>query len=123
MTIAQIEDEIRRLRPNERIELYRWLDYMVVADCAVDTSFCSRLGWTDHLDPPRNRLPKLRNHNQDPPSGSSVTQGFQVNLMISLGPQMLTVPKVERGWLEASGRAAAAVTATSLTMGTITQQK
>jgi hypothetical protein len=44
MTIAQIEDEIRRLRPSERIELYRWLDYMVVADCAVDTSFCSRLG-------------------------------------------------------------------------------
>jgi hypothetical protein len=43
--------------------------------------------------------------------------------MISLGPQMLTVPNVERRWLEASGRAAAAVTATSLTMGTITQQK
>jgi hypothetical protein len=36
---------------------------------------------------------------------------------------MLTMPKVERGWLEASGRAAVAVTATSLTMGTITQQK
>ena len=36
---------------------------------------------------------------------------------------MLTVPKVERGWREASGCAAAAVTATSLTMGTITQQK
>ena len=44
MTIAQIEDEIRSLRPSERIELYRWLDYMVVADCGVDTSFCSRLG-------------------------------------------------------------------------------
>jgi hypothetical protein len=44
MTIAQIADEIRRLRPSERIELYRWLDYMVVADCAEDTSFCSRLG-------------------------------------------------------------------------------
>jgi hypothetical protein len=44
MTIAQIEDEIRSLRPSERIELYRWLDYMVVADCGVNTSFCSRLG-------------------------------------------------------------------------------
>ena len=44
MTIAQIEDEIRSLRPSERIELYRWLDYMVVADSGVDTSFCSRLG-------------------------------------------------------------------------------
>jgi hypothetical protein len=30
---------------------------------------------------------------------------------------MLTVPNVERRWLEASGRAAAAVTATSLTNG------
>jgi hypothetical protein len=44
MTIAQIEDEIRSLTPSERIELYRWLDYMVVADCNVDTSFCFRLG-------------------------------------------------------------------------------
>jgi hypothetical protein len=50
MTIAQIEDEIRRLRPSERIELYRWLDYMVVADCAVDTSFCSRLGMDRSLE-------------------------------------------------------------------------
>ena len=44
MTIAQIEDEIRSLRRSERIELYRWLDYMVVADCGMETSFCSRLG-------------------------------------------------------------------------------
>ena len=44
MSIAQIQDEIRSLRPSERIELYRWLDYIVVADCGVDTSFCSRLG-------------------------------------------------------------------------------
>jgi len=29
---------------------------------------------------------------QDPPSGSSVTQGSQVNLVISLGPQMVTCP-------------------------------
>ena len=26
MTITQIEDQIRSLRPSERIELYRWLD-------------------------------------------------------------------------------------------------
>ena len=38
MTIAQIEDEIRSLPPSERIELYRWLDYKVVADYGVDTS-------------------------------------------------------------------------------------
>jgi hypothetical protein len=44
LTIAQIEDEIRSLRRSERIELYRWLDYMVVADCGTETSFCSRLG-------------------------------------------------------------------------------
>ena len=44
MTILQIEDKIRSLRPSERIAFYRWLDYMVVADCDVDTSFCSRLG-------------------------------------------------------------------------------
>jgi len=44
MTMAQIEDQIRSLRPSDRIELYRWLDYIVVADCGVDTSFCSRLG-------------------------------------------------------------------------------
>jgi hypothetical protein len=43
MTIAQIEDKIRSQTPSERIELYRWLDYMVVADCNVDTSFCYRL--------------------------------------------------------------------------------
>jgi hypothetical protein len=44
VTLAQIEDEIRSLRPSERIELYRWLDYGVVADCGVETNFCSRLG-------------------------------------------------------------------------------
>jgi hypothetical protein len=44
MTLAQIEDEIRSLRPTERIELYKWLDHVVVADCGVATSFCSRLG-------------------------------------------------------------------------------
>ena len=27
MTLEQIKDEIRSLRSNERIELYKWLDY------------------------------------------------------------------------------------------------
>jgi hypothetical protein len=44
MTLAQIEDGIRSLKPAERIELYKWLDHVVVADCRVETSFCSRLG-------------------------------------------------------------------------------
>ena len=38
MTLEQIKAEIRRMRPNERIKLYRWLDYGVIAD------FCSRIG-------------------------------------------------------------------------------
>jgi hypothetical protein len=44
MTLAQIEDEIRSLRPAERIGLYKWLDHVVVADCGAETSFCARLG-------------------------------------------------------------------------------
>jgi hypothetical protein len=44
MTLTQIEDEIRTLRAAERIELYKWLDHVVVADCGEHTSFCSRLG-------------------------------------------------------------------------------
>ena len=44
LTLAQIEDEIRTLRAAERIELYKWLDHVVVADCGADTSFGSRLG-------------------------------------------------------------------------------
>ena len=44
MTLEQIKDEIRSLRSSERIELYKWLDHVVVADCGADTSFCSRLG-------------------------------------------------------------------------------
>jgi hypothetical protein len=84
MTIAQIEDEIRRLRPSERIELYRWLDYMVVADYAVDTSFCSRLGVDRSLETRHAIVSQSCGIiAQDPSSGSSVTQGFQVNLMIS----------------------------------------
>jgi hypothetical protein len=38
MTLEQIRDEIGSLRPSERIELYRWLDY------GVGTNFCSRIG-------------------------------------------------------------------------------
>jgi hypothetical protein len=38
MTLAQIEDEIRSLKPAERIEFYKWLDHVVVADCRVETS-------------------------------------------------------------------------------------
>jgi beta-lactam-binding protein with PASTA domain len=56
---------------------------------------------------------------QDPASGSSVAQGSPVNLVISLGPQMVTVPNVE-GLTQAA--ATAAVTAANLTVGTITQQ-
>jgi hypothetical protein len=59
MTIAQIEDEIRSLRPSERIELYRWLDYMVVADCGVNTSFCSRLGVDRSLESATQSFPKV----------------------------------------------------------------
>ena len=44
MTLTQIEDEIRALRAAERIELYKWLDHVVVADCGADTSFRPRLG-------------------------------------------------------------------------------
>ena len=50
MTLAQIEDEIRGLRPSERIELYRWLDYGVVADYGVGTDFCSRIGMGRSLE-------------------------------------------------------------------------
>jgi beta-lactam-binding protein with PASTA domain len=56
---------------------------------------------------------------QDPASGSSVTQDSPVNLVISLGPQMVTVPNVE-GLTQAA--AIAAVTGANLTVGTITQQ-
>ena len=59
MTITQIEDHIRSLRPSERIELYRWLDYMVVADYSVDTSFCSRLGVDRSLEIRYAIVPKV----------------------------------------------------------------
>jgi hypothetical protein len=72
MTIVQIEDEIRSLRPSERIELYRWLDYMVVADCGVDTSFCSRLGVDRSLEIRHAIvLQKLRDYRQKNPDNKS----------------------------------------------------
>ena len=46
MTLEKIKDEIRSLRSCERIELYKWLDYGVVADYGVATDFCPRIGWT-----------------------------------------------------------------------------
>jgi len=56
---------------------------------------------------------------QDPASGSSVAQGSSVNLVISLGPQIVTVPKVE-GLTQAA--ATAALAAANLTVGSVTQQ-
>ena len=56
---------------------------------------------------------------QDPASGSSVTQGSQVNLVISSGPQMVTVPNVEG---LAQDAATTAITAVKLTVGIVTQQ-
>src|SRR6202795_1030356 len=56
---------------------------------------------------------------QDPPSGNSVAQGSPVNLVISSGPQMVTVPKVEGLTQDA---ATTAITAAKLTGGTVTQQ-
>src|SRR6202011_5027263 len=56
---------------------------------------------------------------QDPASGSSVAQGSPVNLVISSGPQMVTVPNVE-GLTQAA--ATTAITAAKLMVGTITQQ-
>src|ERR1700738_2651590 len=55
----------------------------------------------------------------DPASGSSVAQGSKVNLVISSGPQMVTVPNVEGLTQDA---ATTAITATKLMVGTITQQ-
>src|ERR1700688_4371365 len=56
---------------------------------------------------------------QDPPSGNSVAQGSPVNLVISLGPQMVTVPNVEGLTPDA---ATTAITAAKLTMGAVTRQ-
>ena len=56
---------------------------------------------------------------QYPPSGSSVTEGSQVQLLISSGPPMVAVAKVE-----GSGQAAAttAITEAKLKVGTVAQQ-
>ena len=54
---------------------------------------------------------------QDPAIGSSVAQGSPVNLVISSGPQMVTVPNVE-GLTQAA--ATAAMTRAKLTVGTVT---
>jgi hypothetical protein len=50
ITLEQIKDEIRSLRSSERIELYKWLDHVVVADYDVETSFCLRLGLDRSLE-------------------------------------------------------------------------
>ena len=57
--------------------------------------------------------------NQDPVSGSSVAQGSPVNLVISSGPQMVTVPNVV-GLLQ--GVATNAISAAQLAVGTTTPQ-
>jgi beta-lactam-binding protein with PASTA domain len=53
---------------------------------------------------------------QDPAKGSSVAQGSPVNLVISSGPQMVTVPNVE-GMTQAA--ATAAIAGAKLTVGTV----
>ena len=50
ITLEQIKDEIRSLRSSERIELYKWLDYGVVADYGVATDFCPRIGMDRSLE-------------------------------------------------------------------------
>jgi hypothetical protein len=50
MTLEQIKDEIRSLRSSERIELYKWLDYVVVADYVVAADFCPRIGMYRSLE-------------------------------------------------------------------------
>jgi PASTA domain len=57
--------------------------------------------------------------NQDPASGSSVAQGSSVNLVISSGPQMVTVPNVVGLTLDA---ATTAITGAQLVVGTINYQ-
>jgi hypothetical protein len=50
MTLEQIKDEIRSLNSSERIELYKWLDYGVVADYGVAPDFCPRIGMDRSLE-------------------------------------------------------------------------
>ena len=56
---------------------------------------------------------------QYPPSGSSVAEGSQVQLLISSGPQMVAVPNVE-GSTQAAGTTA--ITEAKLKVGTVAQQ-
>ena len=56
---------------------------------------------------------------QDPGNGSSMAQGSPVNLVISSGPQMATVPNVQGQTKDA---ATAAITEAKLVMGTLTQE-
>ena len=56
---------------------------------------------------------------QDPASGNSVAQGSPVNLVISSGPQMVTLPNVEGLTQDA---ATTVITAAKLMVGTVTQQ-
>src|SRR5580693_9838752 len=56
---------------------------------------------------------------QDPASGNSVPQDSPVNLVISSGPQMVTVPNVEGLTQDAANTA---ITGAKLTVGTVTQQ-
>ena len=48
LTVERIKDEIRGLRPKERLELYKWLDDDVAAD------FCSRIGADRSIEIRRN---------------------------------------------------------------------
>ena len=62
MTLEQIKDEIRSLRSSERIELYKWLDYGVVADYGVATGFCPRIGTDRYAGDPscyRSKVSKV----------------------------------------------------------------
>ena len=56
---------------------------------------------------------------QEPASGSSVAEGSPVNLVVSSGPQMMSVPKVDG---LAQDAATTAITAATLKVGTVTQQ-
>jgi hypothetical protein len=50
ITLEQIKGQSRSLRSSERIELYKWLDYMIVADYGVATAFCARIGMDRSLE-------------------------------------------------------------------------
>ena len=56
---------------------------------------------------------------QEPASGSLMAEGSPVNLVISSGPPMVTVPNVEH---LSQDEATTAITAAQLTLGTLTQQ-